>query len=170
MASNESTESGLLHDKLKEALEKATRVLSNLHRVHSYLEIIKTVSPSTRAPSNEVVKNALEQMRIIRTDTAGLLQTVYLTEIGLQSLQDFNKQGTSGDLSTLMPVVLSATGVAPPVTINGNQGEADVMVGLTEEELNYTPPATDGMPPPLKKMYVLCFIACPVPRPPHPGG
>lgn len=155
MASNESAESGLLQDKLQEALDKATRVLSNLHRVQSYLEIIKTVSPNTRAPSDEVVKNALEQMRIIRTDTAGLLQTVYLTEIGLQSLQDFSKQGAGGDLSTLMPVVMNSSGVTPPVTINGNQGEDDVMVGLSEEELNYTPPTTDGMPPPLKKMYVL---------------
>ena len=95
MASNETTESGLLQDKLEEALEKATRVLSNLHRVQSYLEIIKTVSPQSGAPSNDVVKNALEQMRIIRTDTAALLQTVYLTEIGLQSLQDFSKQGST---------------------------------------------------------------------------
>lgn len=159
MASNETTESGLLQDKLEEALEKATRVLSNLHRVQSYLEIIKTVSPQSGAPSNDVVKNALEQMRIIRTDTAALLQTVYLTEIGLQSLQDFSKQGSTGNLSNLMPVVMSNPDMSSPVAINGN-GEDSVMVNLSEEGMNFStsvnpPSSADEMAPPLKKMYVV---------------
>jgi len=164
MASNETTESGLLQDKLEEALEKATRVLSNLHRVQSYLEIIKTVSPQSGAPSNDVVKNALEQMRIIRTDTAALLQTVYLTEIGLQSLQDFSKQGSTGNLSNLMPVVMSNPDMSSPVAINGNQGEDSVMVNLSEEGMSFStsvnpPSSADEMAPPLKKMYVVsCYL------------
>lgn len=165
MASNETTESGLLQDKLEEALEKATRVLSNLHRVQSYLEIIKTVSPQSGAPSNDVVKNALDQMRIIRTDTAALLQTVYLTEIGLQSLQDYSKQGANGSLSNLMPVVMSNPDMASSVAMNGNQEEDGIMVNLSEGGMSFStsvnPPSSsaDEMAPPLKKMYVVSYYS-----------
>ena len=99
MASGESQEPGLLHERLREqvslsireSLEKATSVLSNLHRVQSYFDVIRNMSPSRGtgggAHTTEGIKNALEQIRTIRADAATLLQTVYLTEIGLQSLQ-----------------------------------------------------------------------------------
>ena len=68
----------------KEALDKANTVLTNLHRVQSYLDVIRILSTHR---SSDVIKNALEQIHAARNDTAMLLQHIYLTEIGLQSLQ-----------------------------------------------------------------------------------
>lgn len=68
----------------KEALDKANTVLTNLHRVQSYLDVIRILSTHR---SSDVIKNALEQIHAARNDTATLLQHIYLTEIGLQSLQ-----------------------------------------------------------------------------------
>ena len=173
MASSEAHESGLLNEKLKDqvavsikdSLNKATSILSNLHRVQSYLDVVKTM-PTSRAGghSSEGIKNALEQIRTVRTDTATLLQTIYLTEIGLQSLQDFDKQGqgssSSGGLSSLMPIlseVMNTTGLS----ITGGQGGAqrgeEDMVDLPPEEMQFVAAATntdstlaEGMPPPKK--------------------
>ena len=111
MASGDSQEPGLLHERLREqvtlsireSLEKATSVLSNLHRVQSYFDVIRNISPSRGAGggthTTEGIKNALEQIRTIRSDAATLLQTVYLTEIGLQSLQ-VQLEGEKGIMNT----------------------------------------------------------------------
>lgn len=69
---------------IQDALSKATSVLSNLHRVQSYLDVLQSL-PVSRA--GDVIKSAVEQVKGMRADTATLLQTVYLTEIGLSSLQ-----------------------------------------------------------------------------------
>ncbi len=69
---------------IQDALEKATSVLSNLHRIKSYMEVLANL-PVSRA--GEVIKCAVEQVQGMKADTATLLQTVYLTEIGLGSLQ-----------------------------------------------------------------------------------
>ena len=69
---------------IKEALDRANTVLTNLHRVQSYLDVIRILSTHR---SSDVIKNALEQIHAARNDTATLLQHIYLTEIGLQSLQ-----------------------------------------------------------------------------------
>ena len=161
MASGDTQEPGLLHEKLKdqvalsikESLEKATSVLSNLHRLQSYLDVIKTVSPS-RSHGNEGVKSALEQVRAVRADAATLLQTVYLTEIALQSLQDFDKSG-SGSLSSIMPILGDATGIDIG---SGQGGGGDMMVGISSaDEMAFVDNSTvaesiDGIPPPPKKM------------------
>ena len=46
-------------------------------------------------------------MRNVRNETASLLQTVYLAEIGIQSLQDCEKGGMPGPASfnSLMPIL-----------------------------------------------------------------
>ena len=109
MSSHDSQEPSFLHDKLKDqvtlsikgALDKATAVLSNLHRVQSYLDVIKTMTPSRPASHVEGIRGALDQVKSIRNDTAAMLQTVYLAEIGLQSMQEFDKHtsplATAGD-------------------------------------------------------------------------
>lgn len=45
---------------VKEALEKTTGILSNLHRVQSYLYVVNTVSS---APGTQGLRNALQQVR-----------------------------------------------------------------------------------------------------------
>lgn len=69
---------------IQDALLKATSVLSNLHRVQSYLDVLANL-PVSRA--GDIIKSAVEQVRGMKDDTTSLLQTVYLTEIGLGSLQ-----------------------------------------------------------------------------------
>ena len=99
MSSHDTQEPSFLHEKLKdqvtlsikEALDKATAVLSNLHRVQSYLDVIKTMTPSRGASHVEGVHRALDQVKSIRNDTATLLQTIYLAEIGLQSMHEVDK-------------------------------------------------------------------------------
>ncbi len=71
-------------DSVQDALVKATSVLSNLHRVKSYMEVLANL-PVSRA--GEVIKCAVEQVQGMKEDSTSLLQTVYLTEIGLSSLQ-----------------------------------------------------------------------------------
>ena len=126
MASSEGNEPVLLQDKLKdqvslsikESLEKATAILSNLYRVHSYLEVLKELNPSHSgtAPGSEGVKNALEQIQGIRNDTATLLQSIYLTEIGLQSLQDVHiKPSATGSslTSASVPLLTDPLNISP---------------------------------------------------------
>ncbi len=69
---------------IQDSLIKATSVLSNLHRVQSYLDVLANL-PVARA--GDIIKSAVEQVRGMKDDTTSLLQTVYLTEIGLGSLQ-----------------------------------------------------------------------------------
>lgn len=176
MASGETQEPGLLHERLREqvslsireSLEKATTVLSNLHRVQSYFDvIIRNIAPSRGAATGggahhtpEGIKNALEQIRTIRADAATLLQTVYLTEIGLQSLQDFDKQGGSGGLSSLMPI-LGEAGLTLGGTPTGVElsGEEISFVGAGEGN---SPGGTDGMPPAKKINLGVSITSCTV--------
>lgn len=51
-------------------------------------------------------------MHTIRNDTAFLLQTVYLAEIGIQSLQDYDKGGVSGS-STFPSFMLDLSNEEP---------------------------------------------------------
>ena len=143
MAAGEIQDS--LHDHLKEqvsssikdALEKATSVLSNLHRVQSFLHLIQTLSP---AHSNGVVKSALEQVKAVRNDTATLLQTVYLTEIGFQSLQDFG--GGPNSLSSLIPILGDTSGItSSPVSINSTSGSGGVMESLSTGSVDFMSPS-----------------------------
>ena len=41
------------------------------------------------------LKNALQQIQSVRTDSSSLLQTIYLGEIGLQSMADVMKTSSS---------------------------------------------------------------------------
>eukprot|EP00731_Ephydatia_muelleri_P021415 Em0014g6a len=101
MSAHDSQEPSFIHEKLKgqvtlsikEALDKATGVLSNLHRVQSYLDVIKTMTSSRTVAHPEGIHSALDQVKSLRNDTATLLQTIYLAEIGLQSMQEFDKPG-----------------------------------------------------------------------------
>ena len=149
---------GILHDKLKdqisisikESLDKATSVLSNLHRVHSYLDVLKTMPSFQSGSGGEGLKGALEQVRSIRTDAAALLQTIYLTEIGLQSLHQVDKPapslGTTPSQVTLLPVLGDSINNSSPssqLAINSNDGE--VVKGRAVVELTTLPEATDSM-------------------------
>ena len=124
MTTDESTEmslqeklQGQVASSVKEALEKSTTILSNLHHLSTYLDVI---SKMTSSPDR--VKNAHEQIQNIRADCASLLQTMYLGEIGLQSLQDMLKT-SSGGFSGLIPRIfsdqLSSTSVTP--SSSGNE-------------------------------------------------
>ncbi len=124
MATNDSSENtlqeklqGQVATSVKEALEKSTTILSNLHHLSTYLDVISNMASST-----DRVKNAHEQIQNIRADCASLLQTMYLGEIGLQSLQDMLK--SSGGLSGLIPRIfsdqLSSTSVTTPSS-SGNE-------------------------------------------------
>lgn len=164
MASHDPQEQGILHERLKdqiaisikESLDKATSVLSSLHRVHSYLDVLKTMPSFRSGTGGEGLKNALEQVQSIRTDAANLLQTIYLTEIGLQSLQDFDKQG-SGTVN-LVPILaepINSTGLDSPV-INSNEEEPVEGTELSRSrevgETGHPSPTSveDSMPPPKK--------------------
>ena len=81
---------------VREALEKSTTILSNLHRLSSFLDVM-----SSMVSSSDRIRNSHEQIQNIRADCAALLQTIYLGEIGLQSLQD---TGKAGALSGMMPI------------------------------------------------------------------
>lgn len=160
---------------IKESLDKANTVLTNLHRVQSYLDVIRILSTPR---SGDVIKNALEQIHAARNDTATLLQHIYLTEIGLQSLQDFGNGGgligassaggvtssssasttssSANALGTFMPILgdtINSSGVASTVAVIDGVHE-DMMDGLGSQELDFTSSATtnetDG--PPAKKM------------------
>ena len=181
-------EQNLLHDKLREqitisiteSLSKATAVLSSLHRVHSYLDVLKSL-PSLG--SDEGVKGALDQVKAIRTDTAALLQTIYLTEIGLQSMVD--KPLPSPTSSSPVAVTTKKVTVVPAISdviddplsgdiddenddggaINSNsddviEGGESVLVDIDEgcADIVAPPvhppplqPATEDTPPPAKR-------------------
>lgn len=158
---------------IKEALDRANAVLTNLHRVQSYLDVIRILST---ARSGDVVKNALEQIHAARNDTATLLQHIYLTEIGLQSLQGFgNGAGLMGvsagsgvatttstsspasTFSSLMPILgasINSTGVSVASAVIDEVNES-IMEGLGSQDLqDLTQSAADeneGQPP-VKKM------------------
>lgn len=171
MAQQDSQEQGILHDRLKdqitisikESLDKATMVLSSLHRVHSYLDVLKSM-PSFRSGSgSEGLKGALEQVRSIRTDAAALLQTIYLTEIGLQSLQDVDKQAPSVCATTsevtILPILgdsINSSSLSEPA-INSNQdevveGRAVIELTRRQESTAVHPETTEDMTPPAKKL------------------
>ena len=152
MAQESQEQQRLLHDKLKdqiavsikESLHKATTVLSSLHRVHSYLDILKSISlihsDGGGGGGGEGIKSALDQVRAIRTDAAALLQTIYLTEIGLQSLQDVDKpaSGTQSEV-TIVPILGNSINNSSlpdnPVAINSNEGGHDVLKGTAVVEI-----------------------------------
>lgn len=91
---------GQVASSVKEALDKSTSILSNLHHLSTYLDVI-----SKMAGSADRVKDAHDQIQSIRADCASLLQTMYLGEIGLQSLLDMLK--TNGGIGGLMPHIFS---------------------------------------------------------------
>ena len=178
-------ERGILHDKLRDqvtlsirgALTKATGLLSSLHRVHSYLDLLQSVS--SLSGCGEGVKGVLEQVRTIRTDTAALLQTIYITEIGLESLEQVENTQNSAESSsssasarkvTVVPIVTDA--ISDPLSggvadddgaIDSNNG--DVMQGgVVLDQFETSPqiagpilqtssqqPTKDSLPPPAKK-------------------
>ena len=138
---------------IRDALGKATNVLSNLHRVQSYLDIICSLPPTR---SNDIVKNAVEQVKTARNDAASLLQTVYLTEIGLQSLQDFDKQGSGGmSVSSFMPILgdsINSTVITSSAPINNSSEKAgDSILSLAGNEvMTFSTSDNDGEPSPKK--------------------
>ena len=149
---------------IREALEKTTSVLSNLHRVQSYLDLIKSV-PISRSEAG--AKNALEQIRMVREDAATLLQTVCLSEIGLQSLQNYDRQGgASTDASSMMPIFGDTINITPTVPINSNDPSQDssaegLIMGLSsaDDSLSFVDPSgsVESSLPPTKKPYV-CLL------------
>lgn len=123
MASNDVGDSSL-QDKLqeqvtasvREALDKSTSILSNLHRLSSYLDVM-----SSMLTTPDRLKNALDQVQNVRSDCASLLQAIYLGEIGLQSLQDIGKgTGVSGGV---VPI-FSDGGLANNSSITASSSEA----------------------------------------------
>jgi hypothetical protein len=171
---------GILHNKLKdqisisikESLDKATSVLSSLHRVHSYLDVLKTMSSFQSGNGGEGLKGALEQVRSIRTDAAALLQTIYLTEIGLQSLHHVDKQvpniGTTPSQVTLLPVLDEAINSSSPAQLAINSNEDELVKGRAVVELTTHPEMTeptpgaaeDAMPPAKKQNLGVVIINC----------
>lgn len=148
-------QSGLLHDKLKDqiavsikdSLTKATTVLSSLHRVHSYMDVLQTMpSRFGSGGGGEGIRNALEQVRAIRNDAAALLQTIYLTELGLQSLRDVEKTTptTSSSNVTIVPILGSSmvnSDLTTSAAINSNS--SDVVKGSAVVELTQQQEMTD---------------------------
>lgn len=92
---------------VREALDKSTAILSNLHRLSGYLDVM-----STMMSSPDRLKNALDQIQTVRSDCASLLQTIYLGEIGLQSLQDVGKT----TMSNMMPMFSDTMSTGSTVT------------------------------------------------------
>ena len=172
-------EQGVLHERLrdqisesiKESLSKATAVLSSLHRVHSYLDVLKSVPSLHMDGGGEGVKGALDQVRAIRTDTAALLQTIYLTEIGLQSLEQVDKSTASfsSRSTSAREVTVPIIGniIDPPSDLSADvitdgainsSSRDDVMQGTAMVELENHPDISEAMlqisedvGPPVKK-------------------
>lgn len=140
MASSDTPELGGLHEKLRDqvassvrdALQKSTTILSNLHRLSSYLDVMNTL-PS----SGERLKNALDQVQSVRSDCASLLQTIYLGEIGLQSLQDVGKSS----LQSLLPMISEALN---PTPMNASPVNTSSQSSYYPEEDVLSPPVTLG--------------------------
>lgn len=103
---------------VKEALDKSTTILSNLHRLSSYLEVMNTVAAST-----EHFKSALDQIQNVRSDSASLLQTIYLGEIAIQSLQDVGKTSLSGMLPLFSETLTSTIATSNSMTISTSNDE-----------------------------------------------
>lgn len=164
---------GIVQDKLKDqitisikdSLDKATTVLSSLHRVHSYLDVLKTMPSFRTGTGSEGLKGALEQVRSIRTDAAALLQTIYLTEIGLQSLQDVDKHTpsvcTTTSEVTILPVTVPILGESmnnstlSQSAINSNGDEVvkgRAVVEVTRQQDGNETEVAEDMLPPAKKM------------------
>lgn len=147
---------------IKDSLDKATTVLSNLHRVHSYLDVLKTMPSFRTGTGSEGLKGALEQVRSIRTDAAALLQTIYLTEIGLQSLQDVDKHTSSVCTTTsevtILPVTVPILGESmnnsalSESAINSNGEEVVKGRAVVEVTRQQDGNETEDMLPPAKKM------------------
>ena len=123
----EVTDMSNLQDKLrdqigtsvKEALDKSTTILSNLHRLSSYLEVMNTV-----VASPEHFKSALDQIQTVRSDSASLLQTIYLGEIAIQSLQDVGKTPLPGMLPMFSETLTSTINTSNSMTIStSNDGD-----------------------------------------------
>ena len=152
---------GLLHEKLKaqigvsikDSLTKATTVLSSLHRVHSYMDVLQSMpSFQTGGGGGEGIRSALEQVRAIRNDAAALLQTIYLTELGLQSLRDVEKTPTTS--SRIVPILggnsINNSDLTTSAAINSN-GD-DVIKGRAVVELTQHQEMADTVHPPSDPM------------------
>ena len=143
MTSTESSELRGLHEKLREqvassvhdALQKSTTILSNLHRLASYLDVMNSL-PS----SGERLKNALDQVQTVRSDCASLLQTIYLGEIGHQSLQDVGKSS----LQSLLPIISEALNPAP---LSGSPVNSSTQNNYYADEGVVSPTTTLGKRP-----------------------
>lgn len=97
---------------VREALDKSTAILSNLHRLSSYLDVMNTMLSQP-----DRLKTALDQIQNIRSDCATLLQTIYLGEIGLQSLQDVGKATSMAGIMPLFSDTLASTHTVTTPTI-----------------------------------------------------
>lgn len=152
---------GQVSASIRDSIDKATGVLSQLHRIQSYLDVLRSISPG-RAGDDGGVKSALEQIRSIRTDTAALLQTVYLTEISLLSMLEVG--GGGAGLSALMPLfgdsaAIGSGGGGGAVAGEGEAGGGVSSVGAAGAErvvveigddMNFT--TEEPLPPPTKKL------------------
>ena len=105
---------GQVASSVKEALEKSTSILSNVHHLSNF------IAPGKMGGSIQRVKSAHEQIQIIRANCASLLQTMYLGEIGLQSLLDMLK--TSSLMPHMFSDSLSSTSI-PPSTNGSDHAE-----------------------------------------------
>lgn len=138
---------GSLQDKLqdqvassvREALDKSTAILSNLHRLSSYLDVMNSMLSS---PSR--LKNSLDQIQTIRSDCASLLQTIYLGEIGLQSLQDVGKATSMTGMIPIFSDNLSMTTssvVGRTESLFDDGGEFTLEKGQAEDLSDDEPPS-----------------------------
>ena len=106
----------------------------------------------------EEVKGALDQVRAIRTDTAAPLQTIYLTEIGLQSLEQVDKSTASfsSRSTSAREVTVPIIGniIDPPSDLSADvitdgainsSSRDDVMQGTAMVELENHPDISEAM-------------------------
>lgn len=94
------------------------------------------------------LKNALQQIQSVRTDSSSLLQTIYLGEIGLQSMADVSKTASPGGGSGAALSMFSSS--ADPVAENSH----DDMYADTEGDSlgKHSSPQADDNQPKSKKM------------------
>lgn len=155
MSSHDPQEPSYLQDKLKdqvamsikEALDKATTVLSSLHRVQSYLDVIKTITPSRPAAHTEGIRGTLNQVKSIRNDTAALLQTIYLAEIGLQGMKEFDKPGNPLS-AVLSDAMTNGSGVSG---ITDHHGVTSAEAGVVVVDVDIPGDIDFGIPSTAKK-------------------
>ena len=142
---------GQVSASIRDSIDKATGVLSQLHRIQSYLDVLRSISPGRAG--DDGIKSALEQIRTIRTDTAALLQTVYLTEISLLSMLEVG--GGGAGLSALVPFFGESAINSSAVS---GEGEGAPSVGAGAErvvveigdDMNFA--TEEPLPPPTKKL------------------